>query len=111
MAPACGHCDSGTDRFPLRLLALGYATAALAALTVHLQYGGLLAVVLTFWLGGAVATLAWGALYVYIARRREARIEPPGLTAGALPGSRPQARAVKLPGPRGAVPTPAPMRQ
>lgn len=48
---------------PLGLLASGYATAGLVASAVALIGGGLAAVFLIFWLGGALATLSWAVAW------------------------------------------------
>jgi len=53
--------DQEFSQFPIRLLFAGYATGGAAALAVAMQGGGWLAAVLTFWLGGAAATVLWGA--------------------------------------------------
>lgn len=56
-------------RFPLRLLFAGYGTGGLAGLVVLLAGGGWLPAGLTFWLGGAAATLAWGAGQMFLCQR------------------------------------------
>lgn len=44
--------------YPVRLLTCGYGLAALTAIAVAMAFGGLLAPLLTFWLGGAAFVLA-----------------------------------------------------
>jgi hypothetical protein len=98
----------------MRLLAMGYATGALAGLIVHLQFGGLLAAILTFWLGGAIATLAWGGLLVHVRSCNAGcagLAESPDLADNMRANARRRHRAVRLPEPSGAAPTPAPLRQ
>lgn len=62
-----------TPRFPLRLLIAGYGTGALAATAVFLNDGGLMLTGMIFWLGGAIATLAWGLLQVAACKKSRAR--------------------------------------
>jgi hypothetical protein len=114
MVLASGRYDTGTKPFPFRLLALGYATGALAALNVYRQFGGFLAPVLTFWLGGAIATLAWGGLWFCILQRRATggdRAVSSGLSAGPSVNTRMRTHVVRLREPSGAAPSSAPLRQ
>jgi hypothetical protein len=60
--------SQNTPGFPVNLLAAGYGTALLGALLLYALGGGILATVLTFWLGGAVAVLFWG--YVWASSRK-----------------------------------------
>lgn len=57
-----------SPQFPLRLLIAGYATGAACAVAALALGGGLILAGLTFWLGGGVATLGWGAV-MFLARR------------------------------------------
>ena len=59
MSQATATHDSH-EQFPIFLLAVGYATSACAAIILLAAGNGLLTAGLTFWLGGAFATLAWG---------------------------------------------------
>ncbi len=65
-------------QIPLRLLVAGYGTGGIAGLSVFLGGEGWLQAGLTFWLGGAIATLAWGAGQVFLCKqlRRQGRRKP-----------------------------------
>ena len=75
----------GASKFPLGLLAAGYGTAGIAAFLASVLGGPTLAVVLTFWFGGAMATLAWGAIWISCARP----VDRPSEHAAQLAISRP----------------------
>jgi len=114
MALASSRYDPDSGQFPTRLLAIGYATGAIAALAVHLQSGGLIAVILTFWLGGAVATLAWGGVLLLFLQLNADRANPAvsrGAGANSATQKRPQRHPVMLREQSGVAPTPAPLRQ
>lgn len=115
MVLASSQRDMGTSRFPLGLLAIGYTTGALAAVIVHLQAGGLLSAILTFWLGGAVATLAWGSVLISVGARKERRQEPAAAFEPAATVSRDSplrqaggVSSIRPCAPRAAAPRPAP---
>jgi hypothetical protein len=67
-----GHGTADVPAFPIKLLLTGYGTACGVALILLMLGAGSLAVVLTGWLGGAVATLAWGSL---LARSRAVMVK------------------------------------
>lgn len=65
MARMCSHGLERSSRFPMGLLTAGYAAGAVAGFVASLTGMGLLAAVMVFWIGSAIATLGIGALLVY----------------------------------------------
>ena len=65
MARMCSDGLERKSRFPVGLLAAGYTIGSVAGLATYLLGAGLIAGILVFWIGGAVATLGIAALLIY----------------------------------------------
>jgi uncharacterized membrane protein YjjP (DUF1212 family) len=82
--------SQNTSRFPVSLLISGYGTALLGALLLYMLGGGILAIGLTFWLGGAVAVFFWGGVWAYTRKTTHAKsrrpIESPAVLRALVSG-------------------------
>jgi len=81
-----GRCQH-TSKFPVGLLIAGYGTACLGALFLSTLGAGRLVTGLTFWLGGAVAVIAWGGVRAYFRTTILARSRRPAAPRLAVPAN------------------------